>query len=255
VTAGDRIVERTPDEFRASYRVRFDEASPDGLARTSSLLRYAQDLASAHSEARGFDRAWYRERGLAWLVRAAIVEIRAPIGFGSTLEGTTRAVAFRRVWARRRSEFRLVDGSIAAVVEIDWLLVGGRGTPARIPADFDEVFRPPPSPASLARVEPGAIPADASRFDVTVRPQELDPMEHVNNAVYADWLDEAISSAAGDRRPDPTRTVPRVVRIEYAGSAGRGARLSSAVWSDGSAWWYRLLGPDGTDLVRARVGS
>ena len=28
------------------FRVRFDEAGPDGLVRTSTLLRYAQDLAS-----------------------------------------------------------------------------------------------------------------------------------------------------------------------------------------------------------------
>ena len=47
------------------FRVRFDEAGPDGLVRTSTLLRYAQDLAAHHSAERGFDRAWYAERGLA----------------------------------------------------------------------------------------------------------------------------------------------------------------------------------------------
>ena len=41
------------------YRVRFDEAGPDGNLRTSTLLRYAQDLAWYHSAQRGFTRAWY----------------------------------------------------------------------------------------------------------------------------------------------------------------------------------------------------
>ena len=47
--------------------------------RTSTLLRYAQDLASFHSAELGFDRAWYAERGLAWLARAAAVAVLAPI--------------------------------------------------------------------------------------------------------------------------------------------------------------------------------
>ena len=41
------------------FRVRFDEAGPDGHVRTSTLLRYAQDLAAFHSAERGFDRDHY----------------------------------------------------------------------------------------------------------------------------------------------------------------------------------------------------
>jgi len=48
--------------YEAAYRVRFDEAGPDGRLRTSGLLRYTQDLAARHSEALGYDRAWYRAR-------------------------------------------------------------------------------------------------------------------------------------------------------------------------------------------------
>jgi len=47
---------REPDTCSWPYRVRFDEAGPDGLLRTSTLLRYAQDLAAFHSAKRGFDR-------------------------------------------------------------------------------------------------------------------------------------------------------------------------------------------------------
>ena len=66
-----------------SYRVRFDEAGPNGLLRASGLLRYAQDIAWMHSEALGFDRAWYRERELAWLVRAAEVTVGSGIAMGA----------------------------------------------------------------------------------------------------------------------------------------------------------------------------
>ena len=95
--------------FEAVYRVRFDEAGPDGRLRTSTLLRYTQDLAAQHSEALGYDRAWYAARGLTWLVRAAEVEVLRAIPYGVYLLGTTRVVGFRRVWSRRESTFSL-DG-------------------------------------------------------------------------------------------------------------------------------------------------
>ena len=86
-----------PDACSAPYRVRFDEAGSDGLLRTSVLLRYAQDLAWYHSASRGFDRDWYRERGLTWLARTAEVAVDAPVRVGDELTGTTRVVGWRRV--------------------------------------------------------------------------------------------------------------------------------------------------------------
>ena len=69
----------------AAYRVRFDEAGPDGLARPSTLLRYAQDVAWIHSESLGFDRAWYASRGLAWVVRSAELVTNGPIRTGDVV--------------------------------------------------------------------------------------------------------------------------------------------------------------------------
>ena len=36
--------------WATSYRVRFDEAGPDGVLRTSGFMRYAQDLAFVEGE-------------------------------------------------------------------------------------------------------------------------------------------------------------------------------------------------------------
>ena len=77
-----------PDTCSAPFRVRFDEAGPDGRLRTSVLLRYAQDVSWLHSTTRGFDRGWYAERGLTWLVRTAEVAVLAPIVVGEELVGT-----------------------------------------------------------------------------------------------------------------------------------------------------------------------
>lgn len=238
-----------PDRCSAPYRVRFDECRPDGLIRTSVLLRYTQDLAGVHSSARGFTRAWYAERGLTWLVRAAEVEVLAPIGNGSELVGTTRVAGWRRVWARRRTDFVDEAGSPVAEVRIDWVLLDARGAPTRIPTEFEPAFGTAPTTVGLLRVDLGDVPVNAARTARTVRPQELDPMDHVNNAVYADWLEEAILAADGARA---VGAIPRLARLEYARAAAPGAAVDAEVWADGDAWSCRLSDTDG-DLLRARL--
>lgn len=246
-----------PDEplsCSAPYRVRFDEAAPGGLLRTSVLLRYTQDLASLHSTERGFDRAWYAQRGLAWLVRAAEVAVLAPVRVGDDLVGTTRVLGARRVWARRLTEFHDAAGRLAAWVHIDWVLLDARGAPARIPTEFDAAFGTRPATFPLARVDLDEPPGTADRTTFTVRPQELDPMDHANNAVYADWLDERVIAAGDDPGTAATRAVPRLARLEYARAAERGATVQATTWQDATgAWSCRITDADGADLMRARL--
>jgi acyl-ACP thioesterase len=241
---------RAPDSCSAPYRVRFDEGGPDGLIRTSVLLRYTQDLAGYHSATRGFGRSWYAERGITWLVRAAEVWIAEPIAVGVELVGTTTVVGWRRVWARRRTEFHDPDGVMVSWVHIDWVLLDDRGAPTRIPEEFDAVFGAPQATFGLARVALGEVPPDPARLTLTVRPQELDPMDHVNNAVYADWLDEAVIVAGG---ASSVRGVPRLVRLEYARAAEPAARLVADAWPDSGGWVCRVADADGSDLLRARL--
>ncbi len=238
--------------FQAPFRVRFDEAGADGHLRMSSALRYAQDLAWQHTTAKGFDRAWYAAQELTWLVRAARLEIRAPIGVGSTIGGVTEVVGMRRVWSRRRSTFSDPDGVVVAVVDIDWVLLDGRGLPARIPPVFESLLGADPRPVELGRVALGEPASDAGRIALTVRPQELDPLDHVNNAVYADWLDEAVI-AAGDT--PATRAVPRLARLEYASAAGPSEAVDIVTWRDPDGWSVRVDGPDGVVRLRGRLES
>ena len=247
------MTERAPDRYSASYRVRFDEGGPDGLVRTSVLLRYAQDLAGLHSSAHGFGRDWYAERGITWLVRAAELAVVLPIAVGDEVVATTSVVGWRRVWARRRTDVQDAAGTLVASINIDWVLIDGRGTPARIPPEFDPIFRAPAADFPLARVRLDDAPGAAQRSSFRVRPQELDPMAHVNNAVYADWFDEAVLGAGGS---SAVRGVPRLVRLEYARAVEAGAVIESSAWPDpdsAGGWSARIADGDGTELLRARL--
>jgi acyl-CoA thioesterase FadM len=244
---------REPDACSAPYRVRFDEAGPDGLLRTSVVLRYAQDLAWYHSSARGFTRAWYAERGLTWLARAAEVWIGGEVRVGDELVGTTRVTGWRRVWARRRTDFVDATGALVAWTHVDWVLLDRRGAPTRVPPDFEPVFGASDGPMALGRVAVGDTPDDTAGMRFAVRPQELDPMDHANNAVYADWFDERIIAEGGSA---DVRALPRVMRLEYARAAQADATVEAFAWRTADrSWSCRITDVDGVDLLRARLES
>jgi len=234
-------------------RIRFDECGADGWLRSSAALRYAQDVAWAHSESAGFDRGWYADRGLMWLVRCLELELRGTATSGATVGVSTEVTGWRRVWARRHSEIRGGDGMLLAVVTTDWVLLGPGGAPVRIPPDILAAF-----PGRLPDFQPARVglpgpPDDARIGSLVVRRHELDPMGHANHAVYADWVEEAVADADGEAA---VADVPRTMALEFVRSATVGVEVRSATWRmpDG-AWACRLTDTDGAELLRARAAS
>lgn len=240
-----------PMRHTATYRVRFDEATPDGVVRGSALLGYALDVAWRHSEALGFPRDWYRERGVAWLARAVEARLLERIEDGDTVTLTTRLTGFRKVMARRESEVLGPDGRLVATVVIDWAMTDGR-VPVRIPAEFERAPIDGPGPFSPIRIDLPPTPPGGTAVRLAPRRRELDPMNHTNTGVYVDWLDEAVaaSGAAGEAA---IAALPRVYRLEYLRPAGPGADLVAAAWQDGAGWAHRLADAGGVDLLRGRL--
>jgi acyl-ACP thioesterase len=143
----------------------------------------------------------------------------------------------RRVFARRLGQFGLDDGTLAARVATDWVLIDARGALTRVPAIFSEMFGVGDASFSIGRVSLPATPASAERRRLTVRPHELDPMAHANNAVYLDWLEETVAASGG---AEDLARVPRRYRLEYALAAEAGEALEAAAWADAGGWSFRL---------------
>jgi acyl-ACP thioesterase len=233
------------------YRVRFDESTPAGRMRTSALLRYAQDAAWVHSAVLGYDRAWYAERGLWWVVRSVELRIEAAVPLGSTLQVRTSVAGFRKVWARRRTDVSLEDGTAVGWLHTDWVITDERGAPTRVPPNFPAEFDAPPGAFEPVRVALPAPPGDAVRDRSPVRRHELDPMDHVNNGVYLDRLEDAIAAAPGGVAD--LERLPLAVRLEYLAPAAGGDVLESVVWRADRGWSAVLRLVDGADALRGRL--
>ena len=246
-----RRVEVAP-RIEQPYRVRFDECGADGRLRSSAYLRYAQEMAWVHSDLAGFDRHWYAERELGWLVRCMELEVVAPISHGDSMRVSTAVDGFRRVWARRRSEFRagIQDERVTAVAITDWVLLGPTGPvspPQEIHDRFEVVALVPFTPGRVRVVQ---VPDDARDVSFGVRRRDLDPLGHVNNATYLDYLEEVVAGAGGE---DDLAVLPRRYRLEYLVPAEADSRLRARSWRTSEGWRFQLEGGDGTTLCRGQL--
>ncbi len=234
--------------FSADYRVRFEECGPDGLVRGSALLGIVQDVAWQHSEAVGLTRAWYAERGLLWLVRALDVRLLAPIAQGDAITAVTRIEGYRRVLARRVTRVASPDGTPVARVLTDWVMTANGG-PARIDDEIVARF-PDAGTFEPVRVDRSDPPPDAAALPLAVRLRDIDPVQHVNNGVYLDLLDESVDAAGGAL----LSTFPRRALLEYVDAARRADALVARAWPADAGWGHRLeRAADGSTLLRGRL--
>ena len=76
-------------------------------------------------------------------------------------------------------------------------------------------------------------------------------MDHVNNAVYADWLDEAV--IVGRRRGRPSGPSRASCGWSTRGPPSPPRSSSPMPGRTAAAWVCRVADADGSDLLRARL--
>lgn len=131
-----------PDAF--ALRLTALPADIDELGHVSNLvyLRWVQEVAFAHSAARGFDLPAYHRLGAVFVVRKHELEYLAPVLVGEAVELLTWIDAWRGPSAERHTRMRRVDdGREVARGVTHWVLVGTRdGRPKRIPPELVDAF-------------------------------------------------------------------------------------------------------------------
>ena len=246
----DALAEKLPYRIVRPYRTRFEESTAAETMRTAIYLAWAADVAWQHSTLLGFGRDWYAARDLFWLVRAVRLDVLAPIRTYGDVFVTTQVAGYRRVAARRHSEVLDRSGALMARLEIDWVMTNERGVPTRVPEDFQKFVVDGAATFDMLKVGLPPAPPDATKGMFRVRRRDLDPLDHVNNSVYIDYLEEALEAAGQGALLTAT---PRRYEIDFLAAAERDNLLVGRAWPLGEGWAYRLSRDDDTELFRARV--
>lgn len=183
--------------YHMTERVRSPDLDAWNRLRTSALLRYLEHLATAASTAAGFGADWYAAQGTAWVIRTLILQRLGTAAYGDTLTLTTWVSTMARVRSWREYELRGADGTPVAAGRVEWVYVDRvRQLPRSVdPPIIAQFFTLPPT--ELIRPVPPLPPASRPPHTSTRRTwrYEADSMGHINNTVYADWLEEAAGDA------------------------------------------------------------
>jgi medium-chain acyl-[acyl-carrier-protein] hydrolase len=234
---------------RARIVVPFHEAGPDGTIRLGALADHLQQAAGDHAAALGLGAARLADAGLHWVLTRQYVRIaRAPRGGEAITIETWPSERPRQLFQR---DFRVTDaaGAALAVATSSWALIDAasrravKGPPGVVTAI--EVTR-----RRAAEYPARTIPRlQDHTFETPIRARwsDLDANRHVNNAVLASWVIEALPfDILGAHRL-------RAIDIAFRNECGPGDEVLSRAQPTGALAYRHALvrAADGTELARA----
>lgn len=182
--------------FTRKFRIRHYECDALGHLNNANYVRYMQETAFDASAAAGYDSEAYNKIGRYWLIRETDIEYLKPSKYGDTLEIKTWVQDFHRVRSRRAYEIRDQNTrDLVANASTDWVfLERGTNKPAMIPDDIKDAFFPDGQPESFPPRKrfpsPPNPPDGRYSMQLAVAWQDLDAVQHVNNANYLNYTEE-----------------------------------------------------------------
>lgn len=162
-----------------------------GRASLSTLLKEAQRIAQAHCEAVGFGKAYMESIHRVFLLTKIRAQITRSPGILERVSIRTTAYTPDRILFPRRTEFFSETGEKLAELFSIWVLVDTETL--RIVRNWDELHAFPFSDTpELPRIIPTPIGEVQPAESVRTRYSMIDQNHHVNNAVYADLILDAL---------------------------------------------------------------
>ncbi len=198
--------------FTRSFKVRHYELDAFGQVNGVNLVRYMQEAAIEASTALGFSPDWYNQHGVGWVVRRLSVRYFAPALYGDEVTAATWLSGLRGVRSIREYDLtRSRDGQRVARGRAEWVYMNFHtGEPTRIPDAWANAFTLKDKPEDLGIRLTTPIPSvNARRYTARRRVEfhELDTVQHVNHAVYLQWIAEAFLNALHTAGYAPQRTL------------------------------------------------
>ncbi|HET9601472.1 MAG TPA: acyl-ACP thioesterase domain-containing protein [Acidimicrobiales bacterium] len=185
--------------YRGQRLVRLGDASPGGRLRFDALVRYLQDVANDDTRDAGFDDV------MGWVVRRTVIEVAQFPVYLEPVVLSTWCSGIGGRWAERRVQ---VTGEMGGLVETATLWVHldpGTMRPKPLPPSFHALF----GPSALDRVVRARLhhpdtptgDGDGLRHPFPLRFTDFDVLDHVNNAVHWEAVEEELARRRELRAP------------------------------------------------------
>lgn len=245
--------------FTRHFRVRHYELDAFGQLTDVNLVRYLQEAAIEASTALGLSPDWYREHGSGWVVRRLSVRHNHAARYGDEITVTTWLSLLRGVRSLREYDVtRNRDGFRLARGRAEWVYVNVQsGQPERVPDEWTAAIAANEKPEELGiRLSDAQATDNAHRYVSRrrVRFHEVDANQHVNHAVYLQWIGPAYREALHSAGQKPEQTVEAGHEIQYFAAALDADNIEIVSWlsetaAEGAAWTHEIYNADTRKLL------
>jgi acyl-CoA thioester hydrolase len=127
-----------------THRLIVPDSAIDGSGHVNNIeyVRWMQDAAVAHSEARGWTEERYRGIGCVWVVREHRIEYLRPAFAGQQIRVLTWVADLKRQRSTRKYRIlREEDGALLARAETLWVFIDhASGRPCPLPPEMQAAF-------------------------------------------------------------------------------------------------------------------
>lgn len=160
--------------------------------RLRALVNHLQHAAGLHSAQVGYGTRTLIERGHAWVLYRIAIQIHRPPVFDDQLEIVTWHRGVNRFRSYRDIEFYCQGQKIAAAASV-WLYINlDKKRILKVPRDVETRYSVETDQALAIDLDGwkpdlGLVPETATT--IRTRASDYDPLGHVNNAVYFDYLE------------------------------------------------------------------
>jgi acyl-CoA thioester hydrolase len=230
--------------YRLERRLSHADVDFLGELKMAALLGLLEQAAVEASSEAGFDAEWYARERRIWIIRRTRLERIVPVGGTDAIAVETAILDVRRARSLRR--YLVWRGSeLVARATTDWVYCDAEsGRPVSVPQSVQAGLfggeRAPVLPRAPAVTIDRTLPA--SELMLPVYPTHLDHVAHVNNAVYANFLEDAACGLFAECGWPLERMLAAggalrmsCLDAEYFGNVMAGARLTVRSWSQDTA--------------------
>lgn len=180
--------------WKEEFKVRINEVGFDGKIKLNALFNYLQEVATNHANAIGIGKDNLGRKNYYWILSRVSVEIYDNLRFGDELKVVTWPKGIDKLYAIRDYEIYKSTGELIANGTSSWIILDAETYKPQRPKVMGDQYKTVPMSAikePAIKIKPekeGEV-----RYQLTASYEHLDVNNHVNNAVYINWICNALN--------------------------------------------------------------
>ena len=239
----------TVQKYQKSYFIRSYECDKHQNLRLLTLMNILQDAADSHADLLGVGYEYCVAHGLAWVAANYHVKIHRTPKIHEHITIHTWPSEERKLGAIRDYQIEDDHGNVVLQASTQWVLINFESKRPQLLRANLPLYDVIPEKADSFEYTKLPIPEQFNfSTEFTVRFDDIDVNNHVNNAVYPLWMSEAVPAVFRD-----THTVSEL-EIAFKKEVLVGEKIRVETFLEGLKSFHHIVSvDDGHEIAKAEL--